>query len=199
MIEKSSTSKKTLSSLADEICSCRKCPLYKNRLNTVPGVGNQAASIVFIGEGPGAQEDKQGLPFVGASGKFLDEMLESVELKREDVFVTNIVKCRPLSNRDPSSEETDICSQLYLWKQLEIINPKLIVSLGRHAMYRFISKDKKISDVHGKLFQVEDPKGGNIFNFLPLYHPAAALYNGSMRGILKEDFAKIPKFLKKIA
>jgi len=190
--------KAQLAEIAEEIKKCKLCPLSEGRINAVPGVGSFDAEIVFIGEGPGAQEDKMGEPFVGASGKFLDEMLASVKLKRSDVFITNIVKCRPPSNRDPLPDEVAVCTEKYFWKQLDIISPKIIVTLGRHAMYRFLPADRKISEDHGKLFQLKSPKTGRNFNVLPLYHPAAALYNGSMRGVLLEDFKAVPKILKEL-
>lgn len=187
-----------IDAIAKEIIACNKCPLAEGRLQAVPGAGSAESKIVFIGEGPGAKEDKQGLPFVGAAGKFLDEMLRSIGMKREDVFITNVVKCRPPENRDPFPEEVKICTDSYLWRQLQIINPAIIVTLGRHAMYRFIPADKKIGEIHGKLFHLESPKSGKSFNIFPLYHPAAALYNGGMRGILEDDFKKIPLVIKKI-
>lgn len=180
-----------LEKIADEIRVCEKCPLWKGRLNAVPGSGTGGSGIVFIGEGPGSQEDKTGVPFVGAAGKFLDEMLADIGMKRDDVFITNVVKCRPPGNRDPKPNETAICTDTFLWRQMEAIRPKLIVTLGRHAMHRFIPADKKIGDVHGELFTLTSPKTGEIFSILPLYHPAAALYNGGMRGVLKKDFKKI--------
>jgi len=187
-----------LDEIGKKIASCEKCPLSRMRMNVVPGSGSAKSGIVFIGEGPGSQEDKKGKPFVGAAGKFLDEMLADINLNREDVFITNVVKCRPPNNRDPLPDEASICTDLYLWNQLEVINPKVIITLGRHAMYRFIPGDKKIGEVHGMLFHLTSPKSGRTFNILPLYHPAAALYNGGMRGVLKEDFSHIPKLLKKI-
>jgi len=183
--------------IAMEISVCEKCPLSEGRFHAVPGIGSAEADIVFIGEGPGAQEDKAGEPFVGAAGKFLDEMLGDIKMERKDVFITNIVKCRPPNNRDPLPDEARICTENYLWRQLEIINPIIIATLGRHAMYRFVPMDKKISEVHGILFHLESPKSGRVFNVLPLYHPAAALYNGGMRDTLKKDFKKIPKLLEK--
>ncbi len=187
-----------ISLIAAEIKNCHKCPLAEGRLQAVPGSGSAESKIVFIGEGPGANEDRQGLPFVGAAGKFLDEMLKSIGLKREEVFITNVVKCRPPGNRDPFPEEVKICTDSYLWRQLETINPSVIVTLGRHAMYRFVPADKKISEVHGKLFHLESPKTKRVFNIFPLYHPAAALYNGGMRGVLEDDFKKLPLVIKKI-
>jgi len=186
-----------LRELEADINKCEKCPLFETRVNAVPGVGSSKSGLVFIGEGPGAREDKQGEPFVGAAGKFLDEMLDEIGIKRNEVFITNVVKCRPPDNRDPFPEEVKICTENYLWKQLEVLNPKIIITLGRHAMYRFIPADKKISEVHGMLFDLKSPKTGRSFKILPLYHPAAALYNGSMRKVLKKDFQTIPKIIQK--
>jgi DNA polymerase len=171
--------------------------LAKDCLNPVPGEGNANAELMFIGEAPGAQEDKQGRPFVGASGKFLAEMLESIGLKREDVFITNIVKFRPPENRDPNPEEIKACMPI-LFEQIEVIRPKLLIFLGRHSMNVFFPK-LKISEAHGEMVKtnVQNPDGSEFEqNCLPLYHPAAALYNGSMRKVLLEDFAKIPKLLE---
>ena len=191
--------KKTqLTEIAEKIKKCKLCPLAEERICAVPGSGDFDAKIVFVGEGPGAQEDKVGEPFVGASGKFLDEMLASIKLKRTDVFITNVVKCRPPNNRDPLPDEVAICTEKYFWKQLDIIAPKIIITLGRHAMHRFLPADRKISQDHGKLFELKSPKTGRNFNILPLYHPAAALYNGSMREVLLADFKIVPKILKKL-
>jgi len=177
------------------------CPdLAKQATNLVMGDGNPDADIVFIGEAPGKREDIEGLPFVGASGKFLNEMLASIGLSRSDVYITNIVKYRPPENRDPSSsEKTEFMP--YLQRQLEVINPKLIVTLGRHSANCFDSK-LKISDQHGLLSEIEldfanaGKKSYNV-GFLPLYHPAAALYNGKMRQVLFDDFSKIPSILNR--
>ena len=171
--------------------------LAKDCLNPVPGEGNANAELMFIGEAPGAQEDKQGRPFVGASGKFLAEMLEGIGLKREDVFITNIVKFRPPENRDPKPDEIKACIPI-LFEQIEVIRPKLLIFLGRHSMNVFFPK-LKISEAHGELVKTDvQTQSGKVFeqNCLPLYHPAAALYNGSMRKVLLEDFAKIPKLLE---
>lgn len=173
--------------------------IAKTCTNPVPGVGNPAAKIVFIGEAPGAQEDKMGEPFVGASGKFLDEMLLSIGLKRSDVFITNIVKFRPPDNRDPKPEEIKACLPSLL-KQLEVISPKLVVFLGRHSLNVFFP-ELKISQAHGEPIKRTVKINGQSeleAVFLPLYHPAAALYNGSMRQTLLEDFARIPKILELI-
>lgn len=175
---------------------CPLCRLSESRINVVPGSGNPKAEILFIGEGPGKNEDLQALPFVGASGKFLEEMLGLIDLKRSDIFITNVVKCRPPNNRDPLPDEIKICSSNYLVKQILDINPKLIITLGRHSM-NFFFPDKKISEVHGKKLLAKK-QNGKMQAFLPLYHPAAALYNGSMREVLKQDFAKIPLILKDV-
>lgn len=190
--------KEVLDGIAREIRMCERCPLARGRLNAVPGSGSVNAEILFIGEAPGAQEDKQGIPFVGAAGKFLDEMLADIGKMRADVFVTNIVKCRPPDNRDPEPEEANMCTETFLFRQIEAINPLLIITLGRHAMRRFIPADKTISASHGTLFHLTSPRTGKKFAILPLYHPAAALYNGSLRAVLKKDFKKIPVFVRKL-
>ena len=172
-----------------------QCELKKTATQAVPGDGNAEAEIVFIGEAPGRSEDKLGKPFVGAAGKFLNEMLEAINLKREDIYITNIVKYRPPNNRDPLPEEKSSCRE-WLLEELKIISPKLIIFLGRHAMNNFFP-DLQISGAHGKLL-IKNFKDISTKYFFPLYHPAAALYNGSMREILIEDFKKIPKVLKEI-
>ncbi len=182
----------TLGLLAQQIHDCVACPLAAGRLTAVPGDGNPASDILFIGEGPGQKEDETGHPFVGAAGKFLDEMLKAIGKVRADVFVTNIIKCRPPGNRDPEPDEISTCTDLYLWKQIEAMSPKLIVTLGRHSMSLFLPPEQKISQVHGQPKRVRDRV------VLPLYHPAAALYNGGMRSTLMYDFKKIPLVLKKI-
>lgn len=164
--------------------------LKKSATQLVPGEGSPDADIIFIGEAPGAKEDQLGRPFVGAAGKFLDEMIESIGLSRHDVFITNIVKYRPPGNRDPLPEEIKDCWP-YLERQIEIIKPKLVVLLGRHAMRVFLPK-LTISSDHGQ------PKRLRGQVYLPLFHPAAALYNGSMRQTLLDDFARIPTILNKI-
>lgn len=180
-----------LESIASQIRHCNQCNLCQKRSNAVPGEGNPKASLLFIGEGPGKTEDEQGVPFCGASGKFLDELLQSIKFDRQSVFITNIVKCRPPNNRDPLPEEVMTCADLYLKQQIKLIQPKLIVTLGRHALNYFIP-NLKISVAHGKIHRL------NQQYYLPLYHPAVALYNGSMREVLKTDFLIIPRALKKI-
>lgn len=185
-----------LEEVARKVENCKKCSLYRGRTNAVPGEGAENANVMFIGEGPGREEDSQGRPFVGAAGKILTELIESIGLKREDVFIGNVVKCRPPNNRDPFLEEIKSCWP-YLESQIKIIKPKLIVTLGRHSMGRFLP-GLKISEVHGK------PKRANgIWQkrqvYLPLYHPAAALYDQRKKKVLFEDFKKIPLILKKLA
>ena len=170
------------------------CELRKTATQGVPGDGNANAKIVFIGEAPGAKEDKEGRPFIGAAGKFLDEMLASIKMKREDIYITNIVKYRRPENRDPTPKEIIDCAK-WLEEEINLIDPMLVVFLGRHAMNHFFPAEK-ISEAHGKLISAE--KFGKIRNFLPLYHPAAALYNGSLREVLKKDFKKIPVILEKL-
>jgi uracil-DNA glycosylase len=169
--------------IADDVCP----DLAKTATNLVMGDGNPDADIVFIGEAPGKNEDEQGKPFVGAAGKFLAEMLGSINLRREDVYITNIVKYRPPNNRDPLPEEKEAFWP-YLLRQIKVIQPKLIVTLGRHSMEYFLPSCK-ISQVHGQ------PKRRGDLVILPLFHPAAALYNGGMRQTLVDDFAKIPQIL----
>jgi DNA polymerase len=149
---------------------------------------------MFIGEAPGKQEDLEGEPFIGSAGKFLTELLETIELKRTEVFIANVLKHRPPNNRDPEPSEIEACWP-FLAQQIEIIRPALIVFLGRHALNRFFP-EAKISEVHGQAFRKNWQNREQVF--LALYHPAAALYNGSMRSTLHEDFSKIPALLKKI-
>lgn len=172
--------------VADGICS----ELAASATQLVPGEGSPDAEVMFIGEAPGAQEDAQGRPFVGASGKLLGAMLESISLSREQVYITNIVKYRPPSNRDPKPVE--IAAMMpYLQRQIDIIQPKLIVFLGRHAMNVFLP-ELKIGQAHGLVVRQD----GNVY--LPLYHPAAALYNPGQRQTLFDDFAGIPAALQQI-
>jgi len=168
------------------------CPdLAQQATNLVMGDGDIDADIVLIGEAPGKKEDESGLPFVGAAGKFLNEMLATVGMVRNDIYITNIVKYRPPNNRDPLPEEKKAFWP-YLVRQLDVIQPKIVVTLGRHSMEYFLP-NQKISMIHGQ------PKriifGNTKLIIVPLYHPAAALYNGSMRNILIEDFMKLPKII----
>lgn len=171
------------------------CPeLAAQAHNLVMGDGNLNAEIVFIGEAPGKNEDEQGLPFVGAAGKFLNEMLAQAGMQRSDVYITNIVKYRPPNNRDPLPEEKKAFWP-YLAHQLDIIAPKVVVTLGRHSMEYFLP-DAKISLVHGEAKRIVF--GDKKIVIVPLYHPAAALYNGGMRGTLIEDFLRVPKIIEMI-
>lgn len=180
-----------LKAIADAIDKDNICPELKaGAKQLVFADGSPDAEIVFIGEAPGAKEDEQGVPFVGAAGKFLDEMLAGINLKRQDIYITNIVKYRPPGNRDPLPEEIDAFMP-YLLSQIDVIKPKLVIFLGRHAMSVFLP-ELKISQVHGQ------PKRKNGQVYLPLFHPAAALYNGQMRQTLIEDFNKIPQILEMI-
>ncbi len=184
-----------LKQIAADIKENNVCPdLAVTATNLVLGDGNSNADIVFIGEAPGKNEDEQGLPFVGAAGKFLNEMLASIDLKRSDVYITNIVKYRPPNNRDPLPEEKKAFWP-YLVQQIDVIEPKVIVTLGRHSMEYFLP-DQKISLIHGEPKRISF--GDKKVVILPLYHPAAALYNGGMRGTLLEDFARVPAIIKKI-
>jgi len=175
--------------------------LAEQATQLVFGDGNPEAEIVFIGEAPGKNEDLKGVPFVGAAGKFLDEMLGGVGLERKDIYITNIVKYRPPNNRDPLPEEKKAFLP-YLQSQLEIIQPKVVVTLGRHSMNCFLP-DLQISQVHGQPKRVKlalKAHKGDILEvvILPLFHPAAALYNGGLRQTLIDDFAAIPAIIKKI-
>jgi len=178
-----------------DILNKNVCPdLAQTATNLVMGDGNVNAELVFVGEAPGKNEDLRGLPFVGAAGKFLDELLASVSLDRADVYITNIVKYRPPGNRDPLPVEKQAFWP-YLIRQLEIINPKIVVTLGRHSMEYFLP-GRTITEVHAQPKRVVVGKSKIVI--LPLYHPAAALYNGSLRSTLMEDFQVIPVVLNKI-
>jgi DNA polymerase len=182
-----------LEQIKSDIINNNTCPdLAKTATNLVMGDGNVDAEIVLIGEAPGKNEDEQGLPFVGAAGKFLNEMLDSAGLNRSDVYITNIVKYRPPNNRDPLSEEKNAFWP-FLLRQIDVIKPKVVVTLGRHSMDYFLP-GQKIGQVHGQAerIKLDDLK----LVVVPLYHPAAALYNGSLRTVLKEDFMKLKKIIE---
>lgn len=184
-----------LQKIADEIVKDDVCSeLREGATQLVFAEGSPDAEVVFIGEAPGKNEDEQGIPFVGAAGKFLNEMLESIGLKREDIYITNIVKYRPPNNRDPLPEEKKAFWP-YLVRQLNVIKPKLIVTLGRHSMEYFLP-NQKIGQIHGEPKRIQLGEVRQVI--LPLYHPAAALYNGGQRQMLMDDFAKIPMILKQI-
>lgn len=184
-----------LDKIRDDIVAGKICPeLAASATNLVMGDGNVDSEVVFIGEAPGKNEDEQGLPFVGAAGKFLNEMLASVGMNRADVYITNIVKYRPPNNRDPEGDEKKAFWP-FLVQQLDVIAPKVVATLGRHAMEYFLP-GHKISVVHGQAKRIQF--GEHKLVIFPLYHPAAALYNGSMREALLEDFALLPKVLRAI-
>jgi len=186
-----------LKKIKEEVINCRKCSLYKTRTCPVIGEGNHQAKIVFVGEGPGASEDRTGYPFCGAAGKILDELLNAVEIKREKVYICNILKCRPPGNRDPQKEEIEACVP-YLEKQIEIIKPEVVCPLGRFAMEflmeKFGLKDQVqgISKIHGKVF--ESRSLFQKITLIPFYHPAVATYNANMKEVLKKDFKILEKF-----
>ena len=182
---------KTLDDINQYYLENTKSKLFKSIKNVVPGEGSPDADIMFIGEAPGAVEDRLGRPFVGPAGKFLDTLLESIGLRREDVFITNVVKCRPPNNRDPSDEEKKIFAP-WLRAQIEFIDPKIFVPLGRHALASFLP-NVSISKVHGQIFKREKDDR-SIF---AMYHPAVALYNGSYREILLNDMQNLKSFLEK--
>lgn len=173
-----------LKEIGQQTSVCTRCKLHYSRRNAVPGAGNPNTTLMFIGEGPGFHENQQGLPFVGAAGSFLDELLAEAGLKREDVFITNVVKCRPPGNRDPQPEELEACKP-YLERQIAAINPDVIVTLGRFSMGHFINNGK-ISSIHGRSFW------SNGRMVIPMYHPAAALHQPSLRSVVVEDFQKLP-------
>jgi len=179
-----------LTELYKEIAVCKRCDLYKTATRAVPGEGPEDAEIMFIGEGPGWNEDQQGRPFVGAAGKFLDELFASIGMKREQVYIANIVKHRPPNNRDPLPSEISACS-IWLNRQVELIRPRMIVTLGRHSMARYFP-NKTIGKIHGTA-----EKHDGILYFA-MYHPAAALHQQSLRHQIELDMQKIPELLAEL-
>jgi DNA polymerase len=182
------TAEETLAQIAKEVSGCQKCALYHSRKKSVPGEGPADSEIMFIGEGPGFHENEQGRPFVGAAGQFLDELLAQAGLKRPEVWIGNVVKCRPPGNRDPLPEELSACNA-YLERQMAAINPKIIITLGRYSMAKFMP-GAKISAVHGQMRRV-----GERF-VIAMFHPAAALHQGSLKPSIMKDFAQLPKLLE---
>ena len=176
-----------LKAVATEVAVCTACKLHYSRKNAVPGEGPENAQIMFIGEGPGFHENEQGRPFVGQAGKFLEELLALIGMDRSQVFIGNVVKCRPPSNRDPEVDEIQACSN-YLERQIRAINPKVIVTLGRFSMARFF-QNSKISDIHGQAMVVN----GRLV--VAMYHPAAALHQRSLRPVLEADFKSLPDLI----
>lgn len=183
------TAEMTLAMIAREVSVCTKCDLHKSRKKAVPGEGPLQAEIMFIGEGPGFHENEQGRPFVGASGKFLDELLAQAGVTRADVWITNVVKCRPPNNRDPLPDEIDTCTSNYLDHQIEIVSPSIIVTLGRFSMGKFFT-GAKISQIHGQMQKV-----GDRF-VIAMFHPAAALHQAALKPAIMADFAKLPELLR---
>ena len=179
-----------LAAIADQIKTCTRCPLYEGTLNAVPGAGNIHAEIMFIGEGPGFHEDKQGLPFVGRSGDYLTYLLNLIGLKREEVFITNVVKHRPPENRDPTPDEMLACKP-YLDDQIALIDPLVIATLGRFSMARYFP-DAKISQIHGQ------PKYADGRAYYPFYHPAAVLRNPGLRKTMEEDFHRLLEVMENV-
>ncbi len=176
-----------LKQIAGEVAVCKNCQLSFSRKRSVPGEGPDDAEVMLIGEGPGFYENEHGRPFVGAAGKFLDELLQKAGLNRETVFITNVVKCRPPANRDPLPDELIACNK-FLERQIETINPKVIVTLGRFSMGKFLP-GARISSIHGQASWVN----GRLI--VPMFHPAAALHQPSLKGAVYEDFTKLPGFI----
>ncbi|MGB9640362.1 MAG: uracil-DNA glycosylase family protein [Anaerolineales bacterium] len=179
-----------LKHIAEEVAQCELCELHFSRKKAVPGEGPANATIMFIGEGPGFHENEQGRPFVGAAGKFLEELLTKIGLSREQVFITNVVKCRPPGNRDPKPEEVDVCTKQFLERQIQLINPNVIITLGRYSMGLYLPH-AKISDVHGQALRI---KGRMV---VPMYHPAAALHQGSLKPVVEADFLRLRELISK--
>jgi uracil-DNA glycosylase, family 4 len=176
----------------DEVSTCERCRLAVGRTQVVFGSGNPSADLMFVGEAPGFHEDKQGVPFVGQAGKLLEKLLAGVGMGREDVYIANVIKCRPPGNRDPQQDEIEACES-HLWKQIELIRPKLVATLGNFATKLLTAQPTGITRVHGQEREVD--LGGNRVLLYPLYHPAAALYTPRMLEVLAADFARIPALL----
>jgi len=182
------SAEEVLAQVAKEVAACEKCTLYHSRKNAVPGEGPASSEIMFIGEGPGFYENEQGRPFVGAAGQFLDQLLAQAGLKRSDVWIGNVVKCRPPGNRDPQPEELAACDG-YLERQINAINPSIIITLGRYSMGKFMP-GAKISAVHGQMRKV-----GERY-VIAMFHPAAALHQASLKPAILADFARLPQLLE---
>ncbi len=180
-----------LPTIAAEVIACQRCPLAAGRIKAVPGEGPAHAELMLIGEGPGMNEDKQGRPFVGASGQFLTELLAQAGYKREEVFIANVVKCRPPGNRDPQPIEIDACAD-YLNRQIAVINPKVIVTLGRFSMAKYFP-GAKISAIHGQAKRINDR------TIVAMFHPAAALHQPALRQSIEEDFRKLKQIIASVS
>ena len=181
-----------LSAYAEGVAACTRCRLAAGRTQVVFGAGNPEADLMFVGEAPGFHEDKQGLPFVGQAGKLLEKLLEQIGMTRADVYVANVLKCRPPGNRDPQLDEIEACES-HLFKQIELIRPKVVATLGNFATKLLSGSQVGITRVHGQ--ERETTLGGNTVTLYPLYHPAAALYTPAMLKVLETDFARLPGLL----
>jgi uracil-DNA glycosylase len=181
-----------LDAYAAQIAGCTRCRLAEGRTQVVFGIGNPDADLMFVGEAPGFHEDKQGFPFVGQAGKLLDQLLNGIGLSREDVYIANVIKCRPPGNRDPMPDEIEACEG-HLFRQVELIEPRIVGTLGNFATKLLSGKQLGITRVHGQEQQVV--LGGRSVILYPLYHPAAALYTPAMLKVLQEDFARIPELM----
>ena len=185
-----------LVSVYREMCDSHACPLRDVRTRLVFGAGNANADLMFVGEAPGAMEDQQGLPFVGRAGKLLDELLLEVGIQRADVFITNVICCRPPGNRDPLPDEIDACKP-YLYRKIELIEPKIIGTLGNFATKLLTGNPTGITRVHGR--PQEREVAGRLVRLFPIFHPAAALRTDAIKQLLREDFAKLPPLLAEYA
>jgi uracil-DNA glycosylase len=183
-----------LDGLRTEASVCTRCRLHEGRTQVVFGVGNAEADLMFVGEAPGFHEDQQGVPFVGQAGKLLDRLLEGIGLTRADVYIANVLKCRPPGNRDPQPDEIEQCEP-YLFRQIELVEPKVVATLGNFATKLLSGKPTGITRVHG--VEQETTLGGSRVLLYPLYHPAAALYTPAMLKVLEEDFRRIPALLER--
>ena len=181
----------SIEKVAGEVVLCTKCRLCRTRKHAVPGEGSTTARVVFVGEAPGEQEDNQGRPFVGAAGKLLTELIESLGLRRDDVYITNIVKCRPPNNRPPRKDEAQACRP-YLERQIALIQPRVICPMGNSAIHELMKTEDSVTALHGIPFEVDS------FTYFPLYHPAAALYTFSLKKVMEEDFRKLGALLNSL-
>jgi DNA polymerase len=182
----------SLAAYADQVAGCTRCPLSQGRTQVVFGSGDHDADLMFVGEAPGFHEDKQGIPFVGAAGKLLDQLLAGIGLTRADVYVCNVIMCKPPGNRDPLPEEIEACES-HLWRQIELIQPRVVATLGNFATKLLSGRPTGITRVHGQ--EQETTLGGRRLLLYPIYHPAAALYTPRMLDVLKSDFARLPELM----
>jgi uracil-DNA glycosylase len=181
-----------LATFAEQVSGCTRCRLSQGRTQVVFGVGNPHADLMFVGEAPGFHEDKQGVPFVGQAGKLLDKLLGGIGLERREVYIANVLKCRPPGNRDPQPDEIESCEP-HLFRQIELIQPRVVATLGNFATKLLSGKPTGITRVHGQ--EQEVTLGGNRVLLYPLYHPAAALYTPAMLNVLQDDFRRIPELM----